>query len=337
MPPSRVFRATLPVKPSVTTTSTASVMRSRPSTLPTKVGARVADPARLGQELVGLLDQRVALGVLLADRQQRHPRVVDAEAVAGVDRAHLGELDEPLGAALGVGAGVEQDGRRAAEHRDRRGDGGTGHALDAAHAQQGAGHRGSGVAGADHGRGRPSRTASAARTSEESFMRRTLAPASSSMAMTSEAAMTSRSPGSPISSGRPTSTTGDTERRGRLLGPGDDLGRRLVAAHGVDGDGKHGERQSTSMAWRPWYQPQLPHTTWGSLVAPQRGQLLRAGASSFQARGPAAAALGLGGLLLGDGHGGGASTGCRASERSWAGAAEARWRGRRAARRDRRS
>jgi len=34
---------------------------------------------------------------------------------------------------------------------------------------------------------RPSRTASAARTSEESFMRRTLEPASASMAMTSDA------------------------------------------------------------------------------------------------------------------------------------------------------
>jgi hypothetical protein len=37
------------------------------------------------------------------------------------------------------------------------------------------------------------------------------------------------------------------------------------------------------MAWRPAYQPQFPHTTWGSLVAPHRGQTLRAGASSFQA------------------------------------------------------
>ncbi len=32
------------------------------------------------------------------------------------------------------------------------------------------------------------------------------------------------------------------------------------------------------MAWRPWYQPQLPHTMWGRLVEPQRGQMLRDGA-----------------------------------------------------------
>ena len=37
------------------------------------------------------------------------------------------------------------------------------------------------------------------------------------------------------------------------------------------------------MAWRLWYQPQLPHTMWGSLVAPQRGQVLRGGAERVQA------------------------------------------------------
>lgn len=37
------------------------------------------------------------------------------------------------------------------------------------------------------------------------------------------------------------------------------------------------------MAWRPWYHPQLPHTMWGNLVAPQRGQVLRDGALTVQA------------------------------------------------------
>ena len=36
--PSTVFSATLPVKPSVTITSTVSCMKSRPSTLPTNPG-----------------------------------------------------------------------------------------------------------------------------------------------------------------------------------------------------------------------------------------------------------------------------------------------------------
>ncbi len=66
---------------------------------------------------------------------------------------------------------------------------------------------------------RPSRTASAARTSEESFMRRTLEPASASMAMTSDASSTSRSPGSPISSGRPTRRMGMPSSAAACLAP----------------------------------------------------------------------------------------------------------------------
>ena len=42
---------------------------------------------------------------LLADRQEPDPRLAHAVAVAEVDAAHLGELHEPLGLALGVGAG----------------------------------------------------------------------------------------------------------------------------------------------------------------------------------------------------------------------------------------
>jgi hypothetical protein len=37
------------------------------------------------------------------------------------------------------------------------------------------------------------------------------------------------------------------------------------------------------MAWRPWYQPQFPHTTCGILAAPHRGQTLRDGAFTVQA------------------------------------------------------
>jgi len=43
------------------------------------------------------------------------------------------------------------------------------------------------------------------------------------------------------------------------------------------------EAYSTSIAWRPWYQPQLPHTMWGTLAAPQRGHTLREGALSVHA------------------------------------------------------
>ena len=53
----------------------------------------------------------------------------------------------------------------------------------------------------------PSRTASAARTSDESFFRRTPCPGSSSIPMTSLAGKKGRSPMSPIAPGRPTRTT----------------------------------------------------------------------------------------------------------------------------------
>ena len=40
--------------------------------------------------------------------------------------------------------------------------------------------------------------------------------------------------------------------------------------------------QSTETATRPLYQPQLPHTTWGSLADWHRGQVLRDGAPRRQ-------------------------------------------------------
>lgn len=65
-----------------------------------------------------------------------------------------------------------------------------------------------------------------------------------------------------------------------LARAGHDLARGLVAPHGVDGDR---ERQSTSIAWRPLYQPQFGHTTWGSFARRHWGQRLCAGADSDQA------------------------------------------------------
>ena len=66
---------------------------------------------------------------------------------------------------------------------------------------------------------RPSRTASAARTMEASFFRRTPCMASSAMSMTSVAAHTSRSPGSSMASGCPTSTTGTPNRSAASRAP----------------------------------------------------------------------------------------------------------------------
>ena len=77
-------------------------------------------------------------------------------------------------------------------------------------------------------------------------------------------------------------------RAGRRGGssPRDDRVGCMVAAHGVDGDGEHrmgGRGQATSTATRFLYQPQVGHTLCGVFAFPQRGQRLRAGASSRQA------------------------------------------------------
>ena len=71
---------------------------------------------------------------------------------------HLGELHEPLGGAVDGGPHVEEERRGGQRARDRRHDGRPGDAPDPPHAQQGAGHGGARVAGADHGR-RPGRRA----------------------------------------------------------------------------------------------------------------------------------------------------------------------------------
>ena len=79
--PSRVLRATLPVKPSVTMTSAGPSKKSRPSTLPTK--SKPGPPAPVGQQGVGLLHQRGALRLLLADGQQGDPGLARPRSACG--------------------------------------------------------------------------------------------------------------------------------------------------------------------------------------------------------------------------------------------------------------
>ena len=172
MPPSRVLRATLPVKPSVTTTSARvghevaaldvadEAWRRSPIQAPSARSLWVSFTS--GLPLVGSspMDSRPTRGL------------GDAEAVAGVDGAHLGELHQPLGAALGVGAGVEQHRRRVAPGT------GIGVAMAGRATPLMRPMRSSALAivapvlpALTMAEARPSRTASAARTSEESFMR----------------------------------------------------------------------------------------------------------------------------------------------------------------------
>ena len=67
-----------------------------------------------------LARQLVALGLLLADRQQPDARPLRTERHACIHAAHDGKLQEMMGTAFDVGAGIEQDGGTLAG-RNRRG------------------------------------------------------------------------------------------------------------------------------------------------------------------------------------------------------------------------
>ena len=112
------FSATLPVKPSVTTTSAAPVDEHRALDVADEVEAR---PGALASALVRVDDDRRAARGLLAVGEQADARALDAEHAARERRAHEGELDEVLGPHLGVGADVEQR-HRLAGHRQRQGE-----------------------------------------------------------------------------------------------------------------------------------------------------------------------------------------------------------------------
>jgi len=127
-----------------------------------------------------------------------------------------------------------------------------------------------------------SRTSSAARTSDESFLRRTPWAASSFMVMTSVQANRSRPIVSPTCSGGPTSRTAmSSSSRARAARPQSHLvrgrlpsRRRRRAVCQRPGVGRCADRstQSTSTAWRPLYHPQFGQTTWGPC-----GRAVRAG------------------------------------------------------------
>ena len=123
-------------------------MRSRPSTLPTKSDAR----ARATSSSYASLRSVSPLPGSSPIDSRPTDGLVDAEAVTGVDRAHLGELHQPLGLHSALAPASSRMVGRRPGNRDRRGDRRPADALDAAHAQQRRGHRGAGVAGGDHRR-----------------------------------------------------------------------------------------------------------------------------------------------------------------------------------------
>ena len=96
---------------------------------------------------------------------------------------------------------------------------------------------------------RPSRTASAARTSVESFLRRTPWAGSSCIPMTSVASI--RSSTDAVGTGAAVEVGGPDEHDGyprssSTVRSGEDRPGSVVAAHGVDGDGEHAVAQRIS-------------------------------------------------------------------------------------------
>ena len=102
----------------------------------------------LGQLGVGLADELVPFLGLLADGEEGDGRVRQAGDVLREDRAHVRELDEMLRARVGVRAGVDQD-RGAAERRDGNGDRRPVDVRQAADLQEPGREHGTGVPGSD--------------------------------------------------------------------------------------------------------------------------------------------------------------------------------------------
>ena len=189
------------------------------------------------EQLEGLFAQRVALAGLLADRQQANTRLGDGEAVVGEDRAHLGELHEPLRLHVGVGAGVEEDRGRRAGHGDGGGDRRALDALDAAHPQQRRGHRGAGVAGGDH-----RRCLLVADGLGRTHQRRVLLPAHAAGGVLVHGDDLGRLDQRQVTAIREVGRTDQDDRYSLgsgALGALDDLAGCTVAAHGVDRDRQH--------------------------------------------------------------------------------------------------
>ena len=295
--PSRDLRATLPVKPSVTITSTLPSSRSRPSTLPTKstptpaARSSVTPPWRAG--CPSWTPPRSTTG--------RPSGAERAEAAGHEGRPHLRELDQPLGVAVGVGAGVDED-RGPARSRPgsgRRSPGGRRPAAGPCATGRSPSRRRCCPRSPSRRPGRRARPRRH-RTRLESFFVRTLCAGSSCIAMTSPAGSTSRSAGvAERAVGRADEHDGDPELLGRAPCAGDDLAGGVVTAHGVDGDrqcrstgerrplgcrGRRHDGQSTSTAWRPLYHPQWGQTTCGSFARLHWGQRLREGSSASRPR-----------------------------------------------------
>ena len=237
VPPSRVLRTTLPVKPSVTTTSTRSDRTSRPSTLPMNLPDVRRHPGSASRAWVSLtradplpgsspIDSRPTRGSSSLNRSAAYTAPIWANCTS------------QAGGAVGVGPAVEQDGGDGAGDRDHGGDGRPGHALDPSHAQEGAGHGRPGVARAHHRR-RPPVADRLRRPHDRRVLLAAHAPRRVLVHVDDLARLQHlHAPRVAHGLAPADQEDGDAELLRRLAGAGDDLEGALVGAHHVDRDGE---------------------------------------------------------------------------------------------------
>ena len=147
--PSEAFNATLPTKPSQTTTSTVPLKMSLPSTLPWKLRWPRSDAARMSSPA----SFTVSLPLMSSSPMFSRPTVGRALPVDRGDQraAHDGELQQVLGRAIYVRAEVEHRGGTAGLVGQQRRDRGAVDAVERLQHVAGDGHQRAGVSGRDAG------------------------------------------------------------------------------------------------------------------------------------------------------------------------------------------
>ena len=294
--PSSSFSATLPVKPSVTTTSAAPASRSRPSVLPAKLSSLAASSSCASSvELVALLR-------LLADREQAD---LAGCATPRISSAKIAPMCANWSRCSGRASAFAP---QSSSTEGRRGPG-------SARRSPGAGHPGAGGSRAGTAASiapvlpaettasaLPSPTARHAATSELSGFARTASAGFSSIAIT-VGRLDELEPVR-VEAGRAVEDRDDPVRGG-LERAGDDLLRAAVAAHGVDGDADH-RAYGTRGAERLDLAALVRLAGRADAVRPLRLAARRADVHARRLDPVLRAALvaaGLRGFLLGDGHG----------------------------------
>ena len=242
--PSIVFSTTLPVKPSVTTTSAPPLIRSRPSTLPTKSMPAACPPLAASR----CSPPRPPRSPCSAPRRPREapPAASRRRGPPAEGRAQVGELDQvappaPRRSRRRPGTGwAARSGPGRELHRERR----TANALHAAEREQRRRHRGPRRPGAHQRFRAPLRDVAGGHHDRGLGRERTAATGSSEFVISSAAATSSTpSISSPARQRLGVAEDAQPDSIGRRrAGAGDDHLRPPLGATAVEGHGVTGHR-----------------------------------------------------------------------------------------------